>query len=143
MSSIFIFTPTNLTQICAFKAPADVFSNILAELQSLGFKTQVINSGVNQNSIQVPENEDTIGYTYDSDLYGEGVGALDFITRIPQGHHPVKLAEIISSMTTETIRSTEQYIGDHGLAVEISVCRNGVVEYRNNSDEVFDKYSAL
>lgn len=76
-------------------------------------------------------------------MYCDGVVALDFITRIPQGNHPVKLAELISSMTTDTIRSTEQYIGDHGLAVEISVCRNGVVEYRNNSDDVFDKYSAL
>lgn len=140
MTSLAIKAPTSITQICAFRASVEILDSILEKLKSLGFKTQEITSGVEENTIDVPVSEDTIGYTYEPNLYNYGVGALDFITRAPQGNHPVKLAEIVSSISPENIRSTEQYIGDYGLTVETSVCKHGEVVYRHNSDEVFDKF---
>lgn len=128
----------NLTQICAFQATEDEKDNILKALTKQGYHLFHINTDVLNDQIDLPLGENSIRYQYEPNLYGDGLGALDFVGGIDQGARPVKLAELISEHSSQRIHSTEQYVGDHGIAVEVTICLKGNVLHRYNSDETFD-----
>jgi hypothetical protein len=143
MDNKFINLPTTYTQICAFKAPLEVLNKILSELKNNGFEVMEIKAEDNSCEIVIPSDSKVIGYSYEPNLFGEGIGNLDFITTQSQDLHHVKMQEFISSHTPETIFATEQYVGDYGLAVEITVSKSGETVKRYNSDEIFDNSSNI
>lgn len=130
--------PLNFVQICAFQATEGQRDDILNALKEHGYEIVKLESGVVDDVIELPIGAKAIRYNYESDLYGEGLGALDFSGSFDQGFGPIKLAELVSINTNQRIHATEQYVGDHGVAVEVTICLKGDVLHRYNSDETFD-----